>query len=134
MSSEQDFALQKYVPDEEDRLLGALSYVGTLFMGAGLLVPAYILLTDKKEKPALKFHAFQSLVTHIIAILCSTVLVSVLGTILSFTGIGCLFTPILLLIPSICIIINIYWGYKVYKGEPFAIPHVTEFVEKQVNK
>lgn len=87
----------------DDKLWACLSYIFTP------LIPIIVLLMeDKKNRPFLRYHAFNALVMGIITF------------ILSFIFIGCL-----------VYIYNIYLAVKAYQGEKVEIPVVTNFIRNQ---
>jgi uncharacterized membrane protein len=95
----------------DDRLWSALAYVFSPLVSIILL-----LMEDKKARPFVRYHAYQSLVLGIA--------VWILVVILSFIPvIGCI-TPFLW-------ILMLYFAYKAYQGEYFTVPVITEFVKKQ---
>ncbi len=95
----------------DDRLWSALAYVFSP------LIPILLLLMEeKKKRPFVRYHAYQSLALGIA--------VWVLVVILSFIPvIGCI-TPLIW-------ILMLYFAYKAYQGETFSIPFITEFIKKQ---
>jgi len=128
---EDSYALQKFQLNDEDKTLGAICYgsiLVNLFTGIfGLIGPGYVLLSQHKDKPALKLHAIQSLVTQIVSILSGTV-AAILASFLPCAG-------LIIAIPFIVISLGLmvtdcYWAYKAYKGEAFSIPYITDYVLK----
>jgi uncharacterized membrane protein len=96
----------------DDKLWALLSYIF-----APLISIIVLLIEDKKDRPFIRFHAFQSLVLGIIEV----ILYVVLGW-LFFIGV-CLG---LLLWAAM-----IYWGIKAYQGEYVEVPVVTNFIKNQ---
>jgi uncharacterized membrane protein len=93
----------------DDKLWAALSYVFSP------IVPIIMLLMEeKKNRPFIKFHAFQSLVVGIVMV----ILVPIIAT---FT-LGC---------GAIVWLIMFYWAYKAYQGQMFDIPVVTNLMKNQ---
>lgn len=132
--------VQAFDMEEKDRQLGALCYGGVLLNVAtgflGLACPVYILATDHKDKYPLKFHAYQALVTQLAFIVLTAAGFSVAGIFSGITS-GCgafIAFPLAGLFSLALFIMNLFYGYKVYKGEAFTIPYVTDFVTTQINK
>jgi uncharacterized protein len=95
----------------DDKLWALLSYIFSP------LIPIVVLLMeDKKSRPFLKFHAMQSLILGIIAVICYVVL--------GFIFIGfCLGLAVL--------VYEIYIGIKAYKGETVEAPVIANFIKNQ---
>lgn len=93
----------------DDKLWSALAYIFTPIIPIILLV-----LEDKKNRPFIRFHAFQSLVVGVALI--------ILIPIIAVPTFGC---------GSILWLITFYWAYKAYQGETFDIPVVTQFIRGQ---
>ena len=127
---ENSFALQKFqLDDEGDRTLGAICYASILANLAtgifGLIGPGYVLLSKHKDKPSLRLHAIQSLITQIVSIGSGTI-AAILASVLPCAG-------LIIAIPFIVISLGLlvtdsYWAYKTYKGETFSIPYITDYV------
>ena len=126
---ENSYALQKFQLDDEDRTLGAICYASILVNLAtgifGLAGPGYVLLSQHKNKPSLKLHAIQSLVTQIVSIGSGTI-AALLASFVPCAG-------LVIAIPFIVISLGLmvtdsYWAYKAYKGEAFSIPYITDYV------
>jgi len=99
----------------DDKLWALLSYIITP------IVPIVVLLMEeKKSRPFIKAHAYQSLVAGVAAV----VVLMLLGLI---PIIGCL-TPFL---AFAFWVLMIYWGVQAYGGKTVRIPVVTDFVKKQ---
>jgi uncharacterized protein len=95
----------------DDRLWSALAYVFAPLVGIILL-----LMEEKKKRPYIRYHAYQSLVLG--------VAIWVIIAILTFIPVvGCI-TPLLW-------ILMLYFAYKAYQGETFPVPFVTDFMKKQ---
>ena len=117
----------------DDNLIGALCYVPLVLLS--VLVPLFILLTEKKQNKTLAFHAWQGLLLTVVLFvvfgcigavqLVLAIVSSGIGTILS-----CLILPILLIVfVGMCFV-----AYKVYQGEKFMLPVIGAFADKQANK
>ena len=136
---EENYAMEKaFELSQEDRTLGAFCYGGVLlsaFTGiGGLILPVYIMLSEKKNNPPLRLHAIQSLVNQAGLYVVSTVLGILIATISQYTCFGVLGYPLLGLTALGFIAANLYWAFKTYKGETFTIPYITDFVTKQFKK
>jgi uncharacterized membrane protein len=108
----------------ENKILAALGY-----FPLAVLIPLFVILTDKKKDKFLAFHAWQSLIL--------TVLVFVV-----FVGLGLLsFIPFVGAILAVCglpvlslvvAVIYLFLAYKAYLGEKYMIPTLGEYAQKQV--
>lgn len=95
--------------EDNDKIIAALSYIFVV------LVSIVILVTDMKNKPFLKYHAYQSLVFGIA--------IWILPAVLSFVFIG------LCLIP-IALVAQFYYAYLAYTKGIFTIPLITDLTGK----
>ena len=95
--------------DDNDKLMAALSYVVVVLMSI------VILATDMKNKPFLKYHAYQSLVFGIA--------IWILPTVLSFVVIGLCLMPF-------AFIAQLYYAYLAYTKGIFTIPLITDLTAK----
>lgn len=96
---------------DDDKLWALLGYIFSP------LVPVLILLLEeKKERPFLRYNAFQSLVLGVISLVVTVAL--------SFIFIG-------FCIGLAYLGYAIYLGIKAYRGEIVVIPVVTDFCKKQ---
>lgn len=98
--------------EDNDKILAAVSYIIAPIMSI------IILVTDMKNKPFLKYHAYQSLVLGLALI--------VLYTILGFTVVGLCLVPVLL-------VAQFYFAYQAYAKGIFTIPLVTDLTAKFFN-
>jgi len=94
----------------DDKLWAALGYP------IALVAIIMLLMEDKKNRPFIKFHAVQSIVTNVVFLIASFIL--------GITVVGALCAPILWLV-------FLYWGYKAYQGEMVNIPFVSDFIRNQ---
>lgn len=102
----------------DENLEGALCYF------AGILTGVLFLILEKDNK-FVKFHAVQSIVVSIVAI----VVLTVVGTILLFIPIIGWLIDILLYLGAFCIWLLLM--YKAYQGEKFKLPIAGDIAEKQ---
>jgi len=93
--------------EDNDKLVATLSYVFPI------LASLIILVTDMKNKPFLKYHAYQSLVLGI-ALTIGWIIASVLTVVL----VGCILMPVLL-------VVQFYYAYLAYSRGIFTIPLIT---------
>ena len=110
-------------------IFGALSYI------ISVLVPLFILFTDKKRDKFLAFHAWQSLLITVIMLviwfgLGAVTLVASFVTMGIGGLLGCLFLPLSLVL----IVVVLLAAWKAYKGEMYKLPIIGDFAEKQANK
>lgn len=95
--------------EDNDKILAALAYI------FAPIISIIILVTDMKNKPFLKYHAYQSLVVGIALV--------VLYTILGITIVGLCAAPLL-------IVAQFYFAYQAYAKGIFTIPVVTDLTAK----
>ncbi len=95
--------------EENDKILAAVSYIIAPIMSI------IILVTDMKNKPFLKYHAYQSLGFGVALI--------ILYTILGITVVGLCVAPVLL-------VAQFYFAYQAYSKGIFAIPLLTDLTAK----
>jgi uncharacterized membrane protein len=94
--------------EESDKIVAALCYIFAPILGV------IILITDMKNKPFLKFHAYQS-ITFGIALIVLWTIASFLAVVL----IGCFIMPLLL-------VAQLWYAYQAYSKGTFKIPGVTD--------
>ena len=95
--------------EDNDKIMAALSYILIVIMSV------VILATDMKNKPFLKYHAYQSLTLGIALF--------VVYIILSITVVGLCVAPLLFLV-------QLWYGYQAYTKGVFTIPVVTDLTAK----
>jgi uncharacterized membrane protein len=95
----------------DDRLWSALAYVFSPIVSIIL-----ILMEDKKKRPFIRYHAYQSLVLGVVMIIAIMIL-SLIPLINCFTW--------------LLWIVMLYFAYRAYMGEYFSLPFVTDFIKKQ---
>jgi uncharacterized membrane protein len=95
----------------DDRLWSLLAWIFSP------IIPIIILfMEDKKNRPFIKYNAFQALAWGIV--------IYVISAVLSFIVIGfCL--------GVIGLVLNIYWGIQAYNGKYVVIPVLTDFIKGQ---
>ena len=91
--------------EDNDRIIAALSYI------LSPILSIVILVTDMKNKPFLKYHAYQSLIFGIALIIVYTVL--------ALTFFGLCLAPLLF-------IGQLYYAYLAYSKGIFTIPVLTD--------
>jgi uncharacterized membrane protein len=110
---------------DENKLLAALCYI------IGVLVPLFVIFTDKKNDRFLAFHAYQSLLLTVVYVVVF-VGFGLLTTMAAFaTGgvgsmLGCLAFPLW----AAAVVIVLYVAYKAYQGERYMLPVVGEMAAK----
>lgn len=110
--------VQEGTVSEESRLLGVLCYI------VQLLMPLFILLTDRKKDKYLCFHAYQSLLfsgTIVIYYVWLVLFGFVLAMIARFAA--DLVVALLALVPWVAII---FIAWKVYPGKKYLLPVIGE--------
>jgi uncharacterized membrane protein len=113
----------------DDNLFGALCYI------IGVLVPLFVLFTDKKSNKFLAFHAWQSLILSVVVFVVFFgvgIVVGVLSVISGGLGLvlSCVY-PIMWL-AVLCAML--FSAYKAYLGEKYKLPILGDFAEKQASK
>lgn len=107
---------------------GALAYI------LGLLTGIVFLVVDPyKNDKFVRFHAFQSIFFNV-AWIALWIILSILGSILSFAtaGIGALILlPLGGLVALVFVILWLYLMYKAYRNERFMLPVIGELAVKQ---
>ena len=114
---------------ENSKLIAAIGYI------IAVLVPLYVLLTEKKNDKFLAFHAWQSLfltvgwfVIFIVLEVVIVILTIVSGGILGI--LSCVMLPVMLVV----IIEALLGAYKAYLGEMYKLPLIGDFAMKQAVK
>jgi uncharacterized protein len=95
----------------DDRLWSALAYVF-----APLVSIILLLMEDKKNRPFVRYHAYQSIVLGVAMIIVIVILQII-------PLVGCIM-PLLWLV-------MLYFGYKAYQGEYLRVPVVSDFIKNQ---
>ena len=105
----QDMSSQSLQPQEDnDKIIAALAYIFCPLLGIVVLV------TDMKNKPFLKYHAYQSIVVGVALV--------ALYIVLGITLVGLCASPLL-------IIGQFYFAYQAYAKGIFTIPLVTDLTK-----
>jgi len=113
----------------DDNIIAAACYI------IGILVPLFVLFTEKKENKFLAYHAWQSLMLSAVLIVVWVglgILVGVLAfATAGFGGIlGCLYLPLLLVTAAVVLMP----AYKGYLGEMYKLPVIGDLAEKESMK
>lgn len=90
----------------------------------------FLILTPYNQSPRVKFHAWQSILTHLAVIIVFWV-VGLSGIVLAFAGLGALLA---LMWPVLGIATFLGWlllMYKAYNGENLELPVLGAFARKQ---
>ncbi len=122
----------EFVLSPEDRGLGAVCYLGIF----PILVPLIVLLTQPPEKRALRFHALQGLVLHVIFLAVWMVLL-VLLILFGVVTMGCgvlIGVPVILLLFLGYLGITISWSVRIYNDGDIRLAAVTDFVLKHKDR
>ncbi len=114
---------------DDGKLFGALCYI------IGIIVPLFVLFTEKKNDKFLVFHAWQSLMLSVAMIAVWMVFaigITIISVItLGYGGVlGCLALPL----AAVFFIAVLFTAYKAYLGEMYKLPMIGDFAEKQANK
>ncbi len=123
----EEKAAPKSGGSNEDGIIAALCYI------ISVLVPLFVLFTEKKSNKFLAFHAWQSLLLSVVFIviwvglgivtLIASVVTMGVGGVL-----GCLYIPLAI----IFLVAILLPAYKGYLGEKYKLPLIGDFAEKQV--
>ena len=115
---------------DNDKLLAAIAYI---FWPLAVII---LVSEANRERPFQRYHAVQALgLDVVIAVVCAFlgcfygIIVAIASAIADFLGamLSCLAAPFWL-IPAVIL----FWcAYRAYKGEKFAIPVLTEFMQGQ---
>lgn len=113
----------------DDNIIAAACYI------IGILVPLFVLFTEKKENKFLAYHAWQSLMLSAILIVVWVGLGIFIGVVAVATaGFGgvltCLYLPLFLVTAAAMLIP----AYKGYLGEKYKLPVIGELAEKESMK
>ncbi len=113
----------------DDNIFGALCYI------ISVIVPLFVLFTEKKQNKFLAFHAWQSLILCVVWFVVffgAGIVITVISIVTAGIGslLGCLMFPLALVV--FCVVL--FAAYKAYLGEKFKIPIIGDFAEKQANK
>ncbi|MDD2655617.1 MAG: DUF4870 domain-containing protein [Candidatus ainarchaeum sp.] len=105
--------------------LAALCYI------IGILVPLFVIFTDKKNDKFLLFHAYQSLL-FTVALFVIFFAFGVLTMVVSVVsgGIGSLLSCLMLPIWLVAFVAVLYAAYRAYKGERYKLPVIGDMAEK----
>jgi len=103
----------------EENLEGALSY----FMG---IITGILFLILEKENKFVRFHAMQSILVSVAAM----VILTVVGTILLFIPVIGWLIDMLLYLGAL--VLWLFLMFKAYKGEIYKLPIFGDFAEKQI--
>lgn len=114
---------------DESKLFGALCYI------IGIIVPLFIILTEKKSDKFALFHAYQSLIITVALVIVWMVLGMGYFMLTFVTGgaagiLGCAFVPLWLGM----VVIVLLLAYKAYMGERYKLPAVGDMAEKYAAK
>lgn len=120
MGKAESFVTQKTVSSEE-KLWGALTYI------IGILMPLFVLLTDKKESRFLRFHSYQSLflsaamVVFYIGLAILNLIVGLIAGLLALLLLPLYFLPVLVLL---------FMAWQAFQGKPYRLPLLGGFAAK----
>lgn len=129
---EEKMAKPAPAASSDDNIFGALCYI------IGVIVPLFVLFTEKKSNKFLAFHAWQSLMLSI-AFFVIFVALGVMTMFLAFVpGVNIIVGLVSMcgfpLIGLAVLIFMLFLAYKAYQGEKFMVPTVGEMAQKQVMK
>ena len=113
----------------DDNIFAALCYI------IGVIVPLFVLFTEKKSNKFLAFHAWQSLIFSVamVVIMIGYWIVTFILAVLTggLAGIlSCLIVPLVFLVMLYVLLV----AYKAYQGERYKMPVIGNMAEKQAMK
>jgi uncharacterized membrane protein len=103
-------------------------------LGYPVGIIAIIMLVIEKQNRFVRFHAFQSLLYHVAAIVLFMVLgvlVAIMSAISSYLGLLGVLIPILWLVYFAGLL---FLAYKAYQGETFKLPMISDMAQNFANK
>ena len=113
----------------DDNLMGALAYI--LGWLSGLIV-----FLVKKDSKFAKFHAMQSILLNVVAIVITIIYgigLTIVGMVIGFVTSGCgtILIPIgMLVYMVICLAVVVFLMYKAYTGVKYKLPVIGNLAEK----
>lgn len=112
---------------DESKLFAAIGYIITV------LVPLFVLFTEKKNDRFLAFHAWQSLILTVVwfAVFIGAFVIIMVLTIVS-GGLGAILNCLMLPIMLVALATFLIAAYKAYMGEKYKLPVIGDLAEKQV--
>lgn len=119
--------MPKAAGTSENKLLAALCYI------IAVLVPLFVIFTEKKNDKFLAFHAWQSLlysIAWIVVFFLLSILIGVVSVATAGIGtlLGCLYIPV----SAVAFLYGLFLAYKAYQGEKIMAPVIGEYAQKQV--
>lgn len=108
-------------PDQQSRIHAVLAYVLAGFSG-------FVLLVLRREDRFVQFHALQS----IVATICAIVVVVLLWLLSFFPLLGFLYRMLLRVFEFGLFLLWIYLLFQAYQGRWFRIPYIGKWAERQV--
>ncbi len=107
----------------ESNLWAALCYI------LSILVPLFVLLTEKKNDKFVAFHAYQSLILTVPMVIYFIVMGVLSGVLTVVTGLGGVCVLPLFFVP---LLVHLLCGYKAFKGEKYMLPMIGSMADGYV--
>ena len=114
---------------DEDRLMGALSWVGLAILQIPLVSLALLIAEGNKHRPFQRFHAVNSIVFWVVGFAYEIVAL-IVYLLLTFISLGCLgfFLWVIFFLPHLA---ALYYAYQAYQGKRPDIPFISQLARSQ---
>lgn len=114
---------------DEDRLMGALAWVGLAILQIPLVSLALLIAEGNKRRPFQRFHAINSIVFWVVGFAYEIVAL-IVYLLLTFISFGCLgiFLWVIFFLPHLA---ALYYAYQAYQGKRPDIPFISQFARSQ---
>ncbi len=114
---------------DEDRLMGALAWVGLAILQIPLVSLALLIAEGNKHRPFQRFHAVNSIIFWVVGFAYEIVAL-IVYLLLTFISLGCLgiFLWVIFFLPHLA---ALYYAYQAYQGKRPDIPFISQFARSQ---
>lgn len=114
---------------DEDRLMGALAWVGLAILQIPLVSLALLIAEGNKHRPFQRFHAVNSIVFWVVGF-AYEIAALIVYLLLTFISFGCLgiFLWVIFFLPHLA---ALYYAYQAYQGKRPDIPFISQFARSQ---
>ncbi len=117
--------------NDENKLIAALCYI------IGILVPLFVIFTEKKKDKFVAFHAYQSLLLTVVIFaiyIAVGILIGIIAWIPFVNFLALLLGGLLSLFGLAVFVLIVYLAYKAFKGEKYLLPTLGAMAEKYANQ